>query len=223
MESKLQNVVQTAYQIRVFRGEQCVWDSLKRGMDQSTFVFYEGGPLQSSTRYRWTVTVWDNFENSESAEAYFETARLRQGDWKAVWVEADIKHGKRTPAVMFRKVFQAKAGLVSARVYATCHGVYQIHINGRQADARKFAPEHTVYEECLYYQTYDVTGLMNEGWNAIGMYVGDGWYFNMMSRKKGKNFSYRHGVLFQIELRYENGETDFVVSDGSVCWAEGPV
>lgn len=223
LESGRQGVIQTAYRIEVYNDKKCVWDSGKTVSDQSTFVPFEGDSLESGVRYFWTVTVWDNAGNASSAEAFFETALLHQTEWKAKWVECRQRHKKKTPAVLFRKDFRVRKKLSSARVYATCHGIYRLSINGERADDRELAPEHTAYEKCLYYQTYDITSLLKQGENTIGMHVGDGWYFSMMSRKNGKNFSNHFGVLFQIELVYEDGTRETIISDEDVKYNVGAV
>lgn len=223
MESEQQNVMQTACRIQVYKEKRCLWDSEKTVTEKSTFIPYEGDALESCSRYRWIVTIWDNYGNQASEEAFFETAFLSHMDWKAKWVECRQKHKKKTPAVLFRKDFQVKKELISARAYATCHGIYRLSMNGERADAREFAPEYTVYEKCLYYQTYDVTPLLKPGKNTIGMYVGDGWYFSMMSKKKSRNFSDHYGILFQIELHYEDGTKETIISDENVKCKTGPV
>ena len=231
MESDEQNVMQTAYQIIVEdeTGNE-VWNTGKILSDQSAYILYEGKSLLSRTRYIWTVTVWDNHGNEANAFAEFETALLHQFDWKAKWVDSPLPMGKRKegfgnqlPAAMFRKTFELKQGVKKARVYATCHGVYELSINGKMADNRKFAPENSSYQGYLCYQTYDVTSLLKVGKNALGMYVGDGWYCGAHTKPDIKDFKPVHAVLFQIEVEYVNGEKEIIISDDSVKAASGPV
>lgn len=86
-------VKQTAYEIAVFSDAACteqVWSSGRVVSDRQIDVAYEGGKLQPSTRYYWTVTVWDNKggESTSTEEAYFETG-LMGGGWNgARWIQA---------------------------------------------------------------------------------------------------------------------------------------
>ena len=86
-------VKQTAYEIAVFSDAACteqVWSSGRVVSDRQIDVAYEGGKLQPSTRYYWTVTVWDNKggESTSTEEAYFETG-LMGGGWNgARWLQA---------------------------------------------------------------------------------------------------------------------------------------
>ena len=86
-------VKQTAYEIAVFSDASCteqVWTSGRVESDRQIDVPYEGDKLQPSTRYYWTVTVWDNKggESTSTEKAYFETG-LMGGGWNgARWIQA---------------------------------------------------------------------------------------------------------------------------------------
>lgn len=112
---------------------------------------------------------------------------------------------------------------MKARLYATCHGTYELYLNGSRADSRLLAPEHTVYEKYLCYQTYDVTEQLTEGSNAIGMHVGDGWYLCPQSLPNMKKMDYAHAILFQLEITYPDGSMDMIISDEDVKCSNGPV
>lgn len=60
--------------------------------------------------------------------------------------------GNQQGAVLFRKEIEIRKEVLAARIYATCHGLYQIRVNGARPDEREFAPEHTSYEKYLCYQ-----------------------------------------------------------------------
>src|SRR3989339_496375 len=54
------NYNQTAYQIVVNDPEgKPVWDSKKITSDISLGILYAGSPLKATSKYNWTVTVWD--------------------------------------------------------------------------------------------------------------------------------------------------------------------
>ncbi|QNK39091.1 glycoside hydrolase family 78 protein [Caproicibacter fermentans] len=224
MESSKKNVMQTAYQI-VLKHEDgtAVWDTGKIQSEASSFIEYKGDPLVSRSRYEWTVKVWDNKGNAETASAKFETALLVKTDWKAKWAESalpsaerKIGFGNQPPATMFRKGFSLKGKVSKARLYATCHGIYRLTINGSRPDDREFAPENTVYEKYLCYQTYDVTAMLRQGANAIGMYVGDGWYCGINTQPPTVGLKPIHAILFQLEVEYADGSAETITSDHDV-------
>jgi alpha-L-rhamnosidase len=224
------DVMQKSYRIKVTTSESLIWDTETVISDTSTFVAYQGPALASSTRYDWTVEVTDNTGNTNTASAWFETTLLDENKWKACWVEAPFKAvkrqgkwGKQPPAVMFRKEFVLDRKPKRARLYTTCHGIYRLFVNGQQPDDREFAPEFTVYEKYLCYQTYDITPFLRQGQNVLGFYVGDGWYFGKTT-VQGKLKSEHHAILFQMEVQYEDGNSETIISDNDVCCSEdGPV
>ena len=223
--SSEKNVTQQAYQLTVedVQTKEVVWDSGAVSSSQSSFADYAGAPLHSCTEYRWTVRVWDNHGECAAASADFETAFLCTEDWKARWAESTLERvpdpdypiGASCAPVLFRKSFRLPQQPVRARLYSTAYGVYQIKINDRRPDDREFAPEFTSYAHRLYYQTYDVTALLRSGDNMMEMYVGDGWYFSAFASPVAKHPHAAPGVLFQLELWYEDGAREHIISDGT--------
>lgn len=234
IESDEKNTMQESYRIVVCDGTVVVWDTGTVISQEQSFIEYEGEPLKSCTEYEWTVTVRDNKGNEETASASFETAFLDPGEWKAKWAESTIPreenvqfaqylYGTQPPPVLFSKWFTVSGKVVKSRLYATCYGVYRTYLNDVRPDDREFAPEYTVYRNVLYYQAYDVTKLLREGGNEISMYVGDGWYMCPQTRPVDENYHGIPSVLFQLEIEYDDGRTETVVSDDSVKCCTGPV
>ena len=227
--SEGQNVMQETYRIRVWSDRGEAWDSGVVKSDQSAFVDYEGKALDSLTDYMWSVEVTDNAGHSASADSVFETGFMN-GEWRAQWVrsprpmkKAKKGNGGQNPAEYFRREFSVQKELKRARVYATCHGAYQLSVNGIRPDDRELAPEFTVYEKYLCYQTYDISSLLRAGTNAIGMLVGDGWYNCGYFKPPGRKFRPHRAVLFQIRLEYEDGTSEDIFSDDKIRVGESPV
>ena len=95
MDSTARSAYQTAYQVKValreeaLRSGDLLWDSGKITSDQSLKVLYGGPALAASTRYYWTVTIWDQDGNYAEADeaAWFETGLM--GSDASVWNGAD--------------------------------------------------------------------------------------------------------------------------------------
>ncbi len=231
MSSDRQNVMQNTYQIIVSdeRGK-VFWDSGKTESEESSFIKYKGEQLESRMIYRVFVRVWDNYGECAEKTVCFETAFMKKSDWKAKWVKSDFPviernaHlGEQPQNVYFRRKFKLNKKPEKARVYASCHGCYQIFINGIRPDDRELAPECTVYREYLNYQTYDVTSLLREGENVLGMLVGDGWYHGFMTKDPSDSYDPSYAVIFQLEAKYENGSGETVISDSETETALSPV
>lgn len=83
------DVVQGAYEITVRRADgNTVWSSGRVTGNRQTNIVYQGAELESRTRYNWEVRVYDGKGAAiGSAQSYFETGILSQGEWaSALWI-----------------------------------------------------------------------------------------------------------------------------------------
>ncbi len=223
LTSSTRGAEQTAYRIQVARSEAAlraeenlVWDSGKVQSGESLHHAYEGPSLDGRTRYVWRVRVWDgNGESSPWSEpALWETALPNPSEWTAQWIEPGLNQDSSEPAPspMLRNEFSVDGDVASARLYATSHGVYELHLNGERVGDRLFTPGWTSYEERLQYQTYDVTGLLTAGENAMGAVLGDGWYRGYIGFGGQRNYyGDTLALLAQLHVTYEDGRTAVVV------------
>jgi len=217
------NTLQQAYNIRVatdasFSSSKTVWNTGKVNADSSVLITYNGTALKSGTRYYWQVKVWDNHNHASvwSKPAYFETGLLLATDWKATWILPMQDTLRKIPAVMLRKQFTLSKKIVSARAYATAHGVYELHLNGKRVGDQQLTPGWTEYKKRLQYQVYDITSMLQQGDNVIGAMLGDGWFrgttgFASQWAVWGKKLA----LLCQLQITYADGTVQYINSDGS--------
>lgn len=221
LHNSKRNTSQVAYSIQVFTADKktVMWRSGKVNSAQSVFIPYAGSALQSGKKYKWLVEVWDNnsTKSATSDTASFQMALLSTSDWKASWIEPGFTEDSvMRPSPYFRKQFSTTKKIVSATAYITAHGLYEAQINGQRISDAYFTPGWTAYHKRLQYQVYDVTNLLKQGNNAIGVALGSGWYRGVIG------FSNSHDVygkdialLFQMEINYSDGSVETVVSDNS--------
>ncbi|HEY6502907.1 MAG TPA: glycoside hydrolase family 78 protein [Chitinophagaceae bacterium] len=229
--SDQRNVLQTAYEIKVSSGKSVAWASGKVASGQSVHVLYNGIALESGRKYNWQVRVWDNNGKSSawSTAASFQMALLNTTDWKAKWIEPGyMEDSVMRPSPLFRKQFSATKKIVSATAFITSHGLYEAFINGKRVGNAFLTPGWTSYNKRLQYQAYDVTGLLQQGSNAIGAQLGNGWYRGYLAWGDTKNiYGKKLGLLFQLAITYSDGTVETIVSDetwksttGSISSAE---
>lgn len=224
VHSSSSGVLQDSYQVLVSTGREgfddaskLAWDSGKVASDQSVHVRYRGDELQSRQRYFWKVRIWVNGEPSAwSRTASWEMGLLDPEDWKASWIESTREEDptRSEPSPMLRRVFSLKEKPARARLYITSRGLYEAEINGSVVGNEVLTPGWTSYHHRLQYQTYDVTGMLVEGDNAIGARLGDGWYRGYIAFRGNRNEYGDHlGLLCQLEITYEDGSTSVIGSD----------
>lgn len=226
LESDGRNVRQTAYQVRVMinslnraDNKEAVWNSDKVSSDSSVHVSYKGNALQPGKRYLWQVRVWDNAGKASewSTAAFFQTALFNPADFKAEWITAGFPEDSiQRPSPVFRKQFNTSKKIESAVAYITAHGMYEAQINGKRVGDAYLTPGWTSYNKRLQYQTYDVTALLKEGANSIGVTLGNGWYRGYLAWGGNKDsYGKDAALLLQLDLTYTDGTSESVITDGS--------
>src|SRR5579871_2032131 len=152
-------------------------------------------------------------------------ALLHTNDWEAKWITFSYKEDPaQQKSPLFRKQFSANKKIVSATAFITAHGLYEALINGKKIGDAFLTPGWTSYNKRLQYQTYNVTDLLNEGNNAIGVTLGSGWYRGYLAWSDHHNiFGSDLSLLFQLQITYSDGTTAYIVSDGTWKCSTGPI
>jgi alpha-L-rhamnosidase len=213
--------IQTAYELAVSENYEAWkkgWNSGKILSGESVHVPYTGPALRSGRRYYWRVRVWDGQGHPSpwSAIARWQTGLFDPGDWKGVWIGPATEDTLLRPSPLFRKAFSTTKKIRSAMAYITAHGLYEAQINGHRVGDAYLTPGWTSYHKRLQYQVYDVSELLQEGKNAIGLTLGNGWYRGYIGFGGQKNFYGKDiALLFQLVVDYSDGSSDTIVSDAS--------
>ncbi len=231
---------QKSYQIIVASSEKNLdanvgdlWDTGIILSNQTNQIEYSGKALTSRMRCFWKVKIWDAGDNVSawSKPAFWTMGLLRDEDWKAEWIgikpvvltgdkEKDSVTRLMTPCPLLRKTFMRMTTISRATMYVTSLGLYEVRLNGVKVGDHVLAPEWTDYQKRVQYQTYDVTGLINEGENVVSAMLADGWYigpvgtFDDIVTGRGKNYgSVDRKLLVQLEMETADGRAEQVVSD----------
>ncbi len=116
---------------------------------------------------------------------------------------------------LLRREFNLPGKVRRATLYVSARGFYEVHINGTRVSDELLAPGYTDYNLRLQYRTYDVTGLLRCGPNAIGALLGYGWYAGHMNLFGMRcMYGYFPQFLAQLEIELANGERMTINSDG---------
>jgi alpha-L-rhamnosidase len=202
---------QRAYRITTATG----WDTGWVDSHQSLLVPYAGPPLTSSQRVEWRVQVQTDLGESPVSEpGWFEMGLLRAEDWQAPWIEPGRMPagapGER-PAALLRFDFEVPEPVVTARLHATAHGIYEAFLNGERVGDAELTPGYTQYDAQLQLRTYDVTGLVRDGANGIGVILADGWFRGQVGiTRAADQWGTRLALLLQLQLTHKDGSVSVV-------------
>jgi len=193
-------------------------------------VAWPFAPLTSGRRVLVQVrtTGADGAASGWSAPEPVEAGLLDRRDWAAVLVTSDPPGEPgapvASPAPRLRRGFTVRPGLRGARLHLTAHGLVEAHLNGRRVGDELLAPGWTAYRDRLRYRTHDVTDLLVEGDNAVGALLGNGWWRGRLAWG-GRRALYgtQRALLAQLELTYEDGRVERVVTDSSWRWSASEV
>ncbi|MCS6827848.1 MAG: glycoside hydrolase family 78 protein [Caldilinea sp.] len=221
---------QTAYAIECLSVDGQLRQTTERvESDRSILVDWPFAPLRSRERVSLRVKVWgkDGGESAWSEPLSVEAGLLEPADWSARFITPDWDEDvtRSNPAPYLRCEFTLRSAIHSARLYITALGLYEAEINGQTVGDHVFAPGWTVYDERLRYQTFDVTGLLKPGRNALGAVLGDGWFRGRLGFGGGRRNIYgeRLALLAQLEVQYTDGSVERIVTDEAWRAATGPI
>ena len=204
---------QTAYEIEAECGGAVVFRSGK--VAGNKMHAFSGAAAKSRRRVTWRVRLWDENDvpGAWSEPAYYEMGLLEREQFAAAWINPELHCDPQAhkPASYLWTTFTAPKG-ERARLYVTCHGVYEAWINGQRAGDFVLAPGTYNYDKRLAYQTIDVTGLVREGENEVQVILGDGWYRSVSGVDGDRNL---YGTDVALYFQLEIDGRPVCVSDGS--------
>ncbi len=175
-----------------------MWDTGRTASADTIQVEYKGTPLSSDTDYYWRVRYWDanGAMSAWSEAATFSTGLLDPSDWKAQWI---------TGGNLLRGTFDTNKPVKRARIFIAATGYYELHINGRRIGKHVLDPAWTDYSKRVLYSTYDVTGALAHGHNAVAVLLGRAWY--------AKAYRAAPKLICEIRGEYADGKPFFFASD----------
>jgi hypothetical protein len=131
---------------------------------------------------------------------------------------------KRYVTPYFRKEFLVSKKVKNAYVAVSGLGHYELSMNGEKIGNRFLAPGWTQYDKTCLYNMYEVTDQIHEGKNALGAMVGCGFYNINIERYKKLVIAYGSPTLIcKLQIEYEDGSTEIVVTDSSWLTDKSPI
>ncbi|KAK1855286.1 alpha-l-rhamnosidase [Colletotrichum chrysophilum] len=128
---------------------------------------------------------------------------------------------------LFASEFKVNCTVAKARLYITGLGVFYAELNGKSVSDEVLGPGYSTINRTVLYRAYDVTDLLTEGDNVIGVSIGKGIYNSdkpLLNRYRKFTTSTKPPIL-KSQLEYTcDGVSNSVVSDGTwITTTNGPL
>ena len=238
-ETTENEVIQQNYRIIVAttpenaqKGIGDLWDSGVVSSNQMLYIPYAGKELHSRDKAYWKVITKVTAKGVkktkvESVVKSFEISLLNQDDWQAKWIghefEDDVLVGHTRIAARYqRKDFALRDEVADARLYVSGMGVYSAYLNGQEiAPEELLKPTLSWYSKRVYFNSYNVTEMLQQGDNAMGIILEGGRYTTIRYDIKNPNWDGTENVfgfgtpqlLLQLEVTYKDGQKETIVSN----------
>lgn len=198
-----------------------LWDSGKVPTDSLTGIRYQGLPLASGDVCWWKVRIWDEQDKPAgwSQPATWEVGLLDSCDWQARWIGQGPADESAGP--LFRRTFTIVKPVARARLRIYGLGWYELYINGARVGDQVLAPPNSRYDRVLLYDTFDVTGRLRHGENALGVMLGGG--YDSTYSKWGWKWEKSKRFLLQMQIEFSDGSSQQVCSDEAWKTTDGPI
>jgi hypothetical protein len=246
-------VLQSAYHILVAddpallqKNTGNIWDSKMVSSDASIQIPYGGKKLESAKTYYWKVQVWDNKKRTSgwSKAAKWQMGILSQADWKgARWIAyeamndtlkiipAEENRGSKTHQPLndvlplMRKTFSIRKAVKKATLFMAGLGHFELSVNGKKCGDHFLDAGWTQYDKEALYVPFDITTRLRQGTNAIGVLLGNGFYFIPRDRRYRKltgAFGFPK-MISRMLIEYQDGSVENIISDASWKTSASPV
>lgn len=137
---------------------------------------------------------------------------------QAQWIGRDTpaaapEIGAQALAPLLRRSFTVRATPKRVVARIASYGLYVAYLNGARIGTQVLEPPPTKFESEVLYGTFDVTAMIVNGPNAIGIKLGRGY---LGAGPSGTGLKYRGEprVLAELDIEYLDGSHEYVSTDG---------
>lgn len=175
------------------------------------------------------IVSCNKIEKKAEFEAPFESQRAKWITDGRELPSSDSLFYLENPSPIFRKEFKSIVSIENATLYITAAGYYKASLNGTDIGKNALDPAWTDFSKRIYFSEYDVTSLISDGDNCIGVSLGNGFYNPLPLRKWGRRNMRKDltvgkpTFLAKLLINYKDGSSQEIVSDPTWKYRYGPI
>ncbi|MDR1336565.1 MAG: glycoside hydrolase family 78 protein [Tannerella sp.] len=215
-----------------------IWNKEGKASGWSAPAFWSMGLLSPDA---WQQAQWIAFKESETWKAEWKNHKDRElegnvfkpGSWpwltgkdSSIFALYGMAEPKYDPSPLFRKNFPVRKEIKEATLFICGLGYYEALINGENVGDRVLDPAWTNYEQRVMYATHDVTRLLRQGENTLGVMLGRGQYNPLCNDIWGLYKSAwidQPKLIALLRIEYRDHTVSTLVTDPTWKTAGGPV
>ncbi|RZL14315.1 MAG: alpha-L-rhamnosidase, partial [Pedobacter sp.] len=136
------------------------------------------------------------------------------------------KYNANNVLPMFRKGFAVNKIVKKATAFISGLGHFEMSLNGEKVGDDFLAPGWTKYDKEALYVTYDITKQIKNGNNAIGVMLGNGFYYVPPVKDRYRKLKVAYGfpkMICRVLVEYADGTTENIISNQSWKTDKSPV
>jgi len=190
-------------------------------------TFEQGQPIVLVTDQQWKASqkADEGWEKRDFDDAAWPASQQLGAYGMPPWGRIGQPDATRLTARMLRTEFAVDKKIKRATAYICGLGLYELYLNGQRIGENVLDPGLTDYAKRSFYVTYDITGQLKQGRNAVGVILGTGRYYapRKVVPTNTRTFGYPK-LLLQMNVQYDDGSSQQIISDDS--WkltTKGPI
>lgn len=212
------------------------WNKDGKSSKWSDSAFWTMGLLSAED---WKGSKWIAFKNNDVWKEEWKKHKekeLNNNDPKGwpwltgmdstIFALYETANPKYDPSPLFRKNLPIKKNVKSAFLYICGLGYYEAFINGKRVGDHVLDPAWTNYEQRAMYSTYDVTDMLQQGTNTIGVMLGRGQYnplCNDVWNLYKSAWVDQPKLIALINIEFSDGSKSNIITDDTWKTSGGPV
>ena len=222
-----------------------MWDSKITISPVSIQNKYAGRKLQPGKTYYWKVMVWDNQKHISkwSSISSWQMGLMTEDDWKgARWIAYEkmpdslylvpAEHqkgpakwqGVKDVLPLLRTTIDVTKPIKRATAFICGLGHFELSANGEKIGDHFLDPGWTKYDKEAQYVAFDVTKNLKQGRNALGVMLGNGFYFIPGERYRKLSGAYGYPKMkMRLQVQYDDNSVQDFISDESWKTSPGPI
>ena len=188
--------------------------------------FESGEPLVIVTnrQWKWAQSEQPNWQRPDFDDSGWQDAREIGNFGVPPWGSVSPQTVYVPPLPFLRKTFAVDKTIKRAMVYVAALGTCEVRLNGQRVTEDYFVPGWSDFRKRVYYRTYEVTNLLRQGKNAIGVILHDEWYSGYQGGWGQRNkFGGEPRVLLQLHIDFDDGTRQIIVTDETWKANYGPI